>query len=437
MAGNRQGPPGVGPGKGTVIDSGRRVSDSLGLVQAKPPLPMDQMGSQGGTLVVDRVGNVLAFDRGFERLTGWMAFEVIGRHKDLGFYGTADEHGVRGFQPRSLFEGKVPEVGQSTVLTLTINRRDGVQLETEALVSPLGSNQNRFEIKVYKVIARLGHPDENNRPKDMAGGAGEGAEKVFIDRLVKAVHRCHGAGQPLAVMEVALDNREQFLETYGHTTAQDIMNKVAGLVRATLREVDYVDRLDENRIGVLLETSGRGDARQIGGRIRSTVEKFLFKRPMDPQTLHVTVSIGAASYPTDSEAGPELLRRASEALGEAQRMGGNRVWCYVRRPRVHLITPVFFDGLSLEPLGTSRDLSNSGIFVETEDLLPMGMRLGLLFRLPGIEEPLRIMGRVARQALPHPRPEPKIGGMGIEFERFSPEVRRQIESFIMEMIQTS
>lgn len=117
-------------------------------------------------------------------------------------------------------------------------------------------------------------------------------------------------------------------------------------------------------------------------------------------------------------------------------MGGNRVWCYVRRPRVHLITPVFFDGLSLEPLGTNEDLARGSS--SKPNLLPMGMRLGLLFRLPGIGAFCGSWAAWPARRCPHPRPEPKIkSGMGIEFERFSPEVRQQIESFIMEMIQTS
>ena len=110
-------------------------------------------------------------------------------------------------------------------------------------------------------------------------------------------------------------------------------------------------------------------------------------------------------------------------------MGRNRVWCYVRRPRVSVDVPVFFDGPSAHLLGTSRDLSNSGIFVETQDELPVGMRVGLSFSLPGFEPPIRVIGRIIRAESGAPA-NPAYGGIGIEFERYAGEDRRRLESFL-------
>lgn len=433
MALRRPGESEPGQGKGLLLQRSRRVGDCLGRVPGRQVQTAELPKSSSGSLVIDRVGNLLAFDRGMEQLTGWMAFDVVGRHKDLGFYGVADEQGVRHYQPTSLFDEKVPLVDRPTLFHLTLTCRDGEQLLAECLVAPLGGTLQRFEIKILKIVARLGLPAGRNQAAEGGPPAAGRDEAMFLERLNRSILRCREAGQTVAVMVAALDDPERMVATYGGEAAEEVMIKIAGLWRASLRESDLVARLDQWRLGVLLESTGRGESRQIGGRIRATVEKFQFLLPNASLCATATISVGAASFPTDSEVAEDLLGRAGEAIQEARRMGGNRVWCYVRRPRVPLATPVFFDGVSQELLGMSRDLSNSGIFVQTEETLPRGMRLGLQFHLPGAEMTLRTVGRVARHTLTRAA-EGKPGGLGIEFERFSPETRRQIEAFIADMV---
>src|SRR5262245_65421180 len=58
-----------------------------------------------GSFIVDGRGVVLAFDLKMEELTGWPAFEVVGRHKDhAGGHESADA----GVIVRSLYEGTIP-----------------------------------------------------------------------------------------------------------------------------------------------------------------------------------------------------------------------------------------------------------------------------------------------------------------------------------------
>jgi uncharacterized protein (TIGR02266 family) len=101
----------------------------------------------------------------------------------------------------------------------------------------------------------------------------------------------------------------------------------------------------------------------------------------------------------------------------------------VRRPRIAVDVPVYFDGPAAHLLGTSRDLSNSGIFVDTHDALPSGMRVGLTFRLPGQDGPVRVIGRVIRHD-DDMLATRGTHGLGIEFERYSDEDRWRLESFL-------
>jgi Tfp pilus assembly protein PilZ len=115
-------------------------------------------------------------------------------------------------------------------------------------------------------------------------------------------------------------------------------------------------------------------------------------------------------------------------------MGGNRVWCYLRRPRVPLEVPVFFDGADPLLIGYMRDLSPSGIFVQTSTPIEVGMRCALAFPLPGLQGKVHVIGRVVRMVPTARAPEQtedSIPGIGVEFERFGGSTdRRAIESFL-------
>ncbi len=413
--------PAIGPSIPVAGQAGRRAS-----TLPPPPAPMPMTG---GSFIIDGMGTILAFDRAMERLTGWDALEVVGRPKDLGFYDAPDEHGIRRYRPRPLFEGHLPRVDRSQRVRLALNRKDGARLEAEAVVSPLGPQSNRYSVEIQRIVARSA---------PLAAGTEPGIDpltrlpnaQVFRARLEQAWAAARVSGRPLAMLLVDVDRFGKLNESYGREEGDRLLKKLAGILQATVRQTDLVARLQEDDFAILLESTGRGDARHVGGRIRKTVEQFTFAKPGGTGELRLTVSIGVSCWPADGESPAELLRRAREALDEAHRLGRNRVWCYVRRPRVSVQVPVYFDGPGGHLLGMSRDLSNSGVFVETSDNLQPGMRISLVFRLPGQAQPIRVAGRVARRVPAGEGVNPTPAGLGIEFERYSPKDRWRLESFL-------
>ncbi len=392
--------------------------------------PQAAAAGLGGSFIVDALGHILAFDRAMEKLTGWRAFEVVGQHKDLGVYDRPDETGQRRFEARPLFDGTLPRVGRSTTTRMLLHRKDGAQLEADVIITPLGGQGVRFSVEIKHVVARIGAPISAETQEKRDALTRLPNAEAFREQLRETFSAVKRVGHTMAVLFVNIDHLASLEERYGNDQAGDVLQRLAGILRASLRSTDYVARVNQDHFGILLTGTGRGDARAVGGRIRQTIEKFAFSRPGGSGEMRVTVSIGVACFPADGETPSELMRRAQEALAEAHRLGRNRVWCYVRRPRVPLEVPVYFDGPSGHLIGTSRDLSNSGLFIETRDMLPLGMRLGLSFRLPESTEPMRLIGSVARQVPAPQGASDSPPGLGVEFERFNPEDRRRIEAYI-------
>ncbi|NIM02520.1 MAG: diguanylate cyclase [Acidobacteria bacterium] len=230
-----------------------------------------------------------------------------------------------------------------------------------------------------------------------------------------------------------VDHLRHVNDQLGREAGDDVLRKIADILRVTVPDETHVCRLHDDDFAILLSNAGRGNARQLAATIRSTVESYRFFEKGPGADRRITLSLGAASFPADAESADDLLDRAREALDEARAMGRNRVWCYLRRPRVPLEVPVFFDGAESLLVGYTRDLSPSGIFVQTASPIDIGMRCALAFPLPGREGKVHVIGRVVRTVPPEftSNQNLRVPGMGVEFERFGGQAdRRAIDNWV-------
>jgi uncharacterized protein (TIGR02266 family) len=352
-----------------------------------------------------------------ERLTGWTAADVVGRTAGV---------------PILLQGGFAHDFGQN-VTEVALLARDGSVLDLEVSVARCEGAGDRYMVTVARVVA----PNDSGRIAPAAGRdplTGLATRETFLERLGVEMREAASSGRPLAVVVADVDHLRKVADTRGREAAATVLRKLAGILRATVREDDLVARLADDDFAVILNGLGRGSARQVAARLRSTIERFRFTSSWDgDSSFSVTLSLGAASYPTDADNETDLLTRATEALQEARSLGRNRVWCYMRRPRVPLRTPVYLEGSSPLLLGYSQDLSPSGLFVATPAPIDVGMRCALSFPLPTAQGNVHVIGRVVRTVARHSAaPEARSAGMGVEFERFGAEDRHAIEAYLYE-----
>lgn len=75
----------------------------------------------------------------------------------------------------------------------------------------------------------------------------------------------------------------------------------------------------------------------------------------------------------------------------------------------------------------ARDINEGGLFIETEEPLPLDTPIHLQFRLPGSTEPVRAVGRVVWTS--PPETQGRVG-MGVEFESLASEDLRRIDALV-------
>jgi len=148
--------------------------------------------------------------------------------------------------------------------------------------------------------------------------------RTFHDIAERELGRAVRAGQPLSIIVVDIDHFRPVNEEHGIRTGDEVLRKVADLIRTALRKEDMLVRYGGEEFLVMLpEVPGPG-AVVVAGRVRKAVEAQAIE--FDGHSLKLTVSVGVSAR---LDEGPEsietLLQRADEALALATQRGRNRV----------------------------------------------------------------------------------------------------------------
>lgn len=129
-----------------------------------------------------------------------------------------------------------------------------------------------------------------------------------------------------SVLVCDLDHFKQVNDNYGHIVGDNVLQAFAKISPKSLREHDYIGRWGGEEFLCVLTGANSETAIQVAERIRSSVQEIAVLP--DALGLEITVSIGVATYPHDSDTIDELISCADNALYEAKHAGRNKVICY-------------------------------------------------------------------------------------------------------------
>ncbi len=151
--------------------------------------------------------------------------------------------------------------------------------------------------------------------------------REFHRRLRIEVERSKRNGAPLALLMLDFDYFKSINDTYGHQAGDEVLRFVAGLITDEVRPADQVARYGGEEFAVILpSTSGLG-ALAMAERLRDLISSR--EVSVGPgQGVKLTVSIGVAAIPEDSETERTLVASADQALYAAKNTGRNQVCRY-------------------------------------------------------------------------------------------------------------
>lgn len=181
-----------------------------------------------------------------------------------------------------------------------------------------------FQVKVYPLIKgglAVYFQDVSDRKKTEA----QLAESAFYDYLTGLPNRRSlnqttrlllENGEQFSIFHLNLDNLNFINAEHDYNAGDDVIKKVAAILKGIVDEKCQIARLDGNEFIIQKEDSPRDDQEQFVEEIAK-----IFSKPItleNEQKIHVSVSIGIACYPLDSSAMNQVYSYAEMAMREAK-----------------------------------------------------------------------------------------------------------------------
>lgn len=151
--------------------------------------------------------------------------------------------------------------------------------------------------------------------------------RVLTQRLSEELLRSQRHNHSFTVVMLDVDHFKKYNDAHGHPAGDEVLKRVANILRTSTRAGDCTARYGGEEFAVLLSGKGAEEALQLAERIRERVaeEEFAAGR--------ITISAGIAEFPHHGHTAEAVISSADEALYEAKREGRNRVACASRKQK--------------------------------------------------------------------------------------------------------
>jgi diguanylate cyclase (GGDEF)-like protein len=158
------------------------------------------------------------------------------------------------------------------------------------------------------------------------GLTGLNNHRHFQEILAKELERAKRYKHHLSLLLMDIDHFKTFNDTYGHPVGDLVLKEISLCIQKSIRTNDIPARYGGEEFTVIIPETNQANALIIAERIRVTIEKHVIQSL--EKKLHVTVSIGCATYPSQAASQQELIDLADKALYYSKEHGRNQVNVY-------------------------------------------------------------------------------------------------------------
>lgn len=287
--------------------------------------------SINNVFITDSKGCIEYVNATFEHVTGYAKEEVIGQN------------------PRILASGETTHAEYEELWgTITAGKtwrgifknkkKNGQYYWGNGLITPIRNEKGKLthflaiqedvteKIKAEERLKYLASYDELTGLRNRA---------CFMEQLHEWLSHNKTYNQTGSLLLIDIDGFRLINDTYGHSTGDTILHRVAGFLITTLFEIDkhYVNkdvkesilsRMGGDEFAIYLPARDEEEGMKTAEEIRKRIEKFRFAEI----SSHITVSIGVVLYPRDGSTTKELITKADASLYHAKELGHNRVHLY-------------------------------------------------------------------------------------------------------------
>ena len=279
------------------------------------------LNSIGDAVVsTDASGTITYLNTMAEGLTGWSRKDATG-HPLGDIFNLIDattRKPIRNPMTLAIQTNQVVALGPNCVLV----RRDGAEAAIEDSAAPIHDRRGAVTgaVMVFHDVSaarattlKMSYLAQHDSLTDLPNRV------LLSDRLSEAIALSSRYGRKLAVLFVDLDRFKHINDSLGHIVGDRLLQSVARRLFACVRSSDTVGRQGGDEFVVLLqELSQAQDAAITAVKILETLREPHY---VNEHELHITASIGIATYPDDGTDVETLMKKVDLAMYHAKEAG--------------------------------------------------------------------------------------------------------------------
>jgi diguanylate cyclase (GGDEF)-like protein len=127
------------------------------------------------------------------------------------------------------------------------------------------------------------------------------------------IYRSHRYAFEFSLIFIDLDHFKSVNDTHGHLMGSKLLNEIGTAIKEHCRLIDLAFRYGGDEFVVLLPQTSKDNATSVAHRLHDLIGKTVWLKDAG-LNVHLTASVGIASYPSDSRTKAELLHLADEAM---------------------------------------------------------------------------------------------------------------------------
>jgi diguanylate cyclase (GGDEF)-like protein len=131
--------------------------------------------------------------------------------------------------------------------------------------------------------------------------------------LETEVYRSQRYGYEFSLVFIDLDHFKAVNDTHGHLVGSNLLAEVGLMIKSACRRIDFAFRYGGDEFVIVLPQATKENALVVAGRLHRMISETTWLAS-EGMNIHITASLGVASYPTDASTKVELLHLADEAM---------------------------------------------------------------------------------------------------------------------------
>ena len=227
------------------------------------------------------------------------------------------------------YKWKIPDIGSflSLPLKLSNNKVIGVFNIQKREINAFREN----DVKLFSALAQnIAHTIERSMryekvQKESMFDALTAlyTRRYFLESCSHEYSKAERYGKNFSIIIADIDYFKYFNDTYGHAMGDEILKKLASILKANIRQGDVVCRYGGEEFAILMPGIDKDGAMIIAEKLRSVVERELGKETSGGKD--VTITAGVATYPYDGKTVVQIIASADKYLYLGKESGRNRV----------------------------------------------------------------------------------------------------------------